>query len=721
MVAVQQAYEELLAHLPFKWFKETRLTQAGPFHGLLMGLATAIASTQGSIEAAREQAIPATSSDVWLSLHLLGIGLERGVNESDERALQRYQFEFSHTRNTREGLLRVLEFYSGLSSPQVRLETDFALGRFGALRAVLDAPESDWEAVSFDWLDRLRNQHIANGIQVSVDIELRCLRSIPFPSVSFSTPFPMGWPQLGPLYERPTFIDDKRLATSRNQVAFISPESWNAQSAKLSEIFNQVRTDGNPGAKYQYLKHDCEEGAQCSPYICIDYLPETLDIAVLEDSDRPFTVAGFDFYDTFPRCGAQTIIREQEITIEIQGQEPTETFPASPQQEAVTPDLPILTADISIPEANSLTATTPGGKFNSVQIAANIFGRLDQFPYCAETITLPANEEIEIPDTVTLSFQETTVVEGGTEEYWRVRGNYHTVYFPSEADVSLPNPAEISLAPSPSAVAITFAENPPQIADFHEFEGYWFAYCADEPQQSKLPDTVTLEDIGYIPNVRTGFTRGEIIEFLEVISQEISTAEQSALDILAGGPWELTLGVGDDRWGEVSPPGLPPAIAPIKTTSPVSMWWINPVDNSKSAQPVLGLDKTALLAIEFLFEMPQVERIRELQLSLGYPSPAPNPDLSAREVTEEVDISLPSVSLGTSTGEGEIQQFPVLDVADYRRMNIDVVGNFGVIYKVETRFSADETVSTVTLPAFRTGRSETGDPLRDDDYVVVAA
>lgn len=722
MVAIQQAYEELIAHLPFKWFKETRLTQAGPFHGLLMGLATAIASARGSIEAAREQAIPTTSSDVWLSLHLLGIGLERGADESDERALQRYQFEFSHTRNTREGLLRVLEFYSGLTSPQVRLETDFALNRFGALRAVLDAPEIDWESVSFDWLDRLRSHHIANGIQVSVDIELRCLRSIPFLAVDFLTPFPMGWPQLGPLYECPSFIDDKRLAVSRNQVAFISPSTWNEQAVRLSEIFNQVRTDGNPGAQYLYLKEGCEEGSECSPYICIDYLPETVSAETLQNSDRPFEIAGFDFYDTFPRCGAQTIIREQEVTIEIQGQEPTETFPASPQREDVTPDPNVLTDHVLIPEANSITTGVPGGKFSSVQIAANTFGRLDQFPYCAETITLPANEEIEIPDTLTLSYQETgETIEGGTEEYWRVKGNYHTIYYPETADVSLPNPADISLDPNPSAVAITFAENPPQIADFYEFEGYWFAYCVDEPRQFELPDTVTLGEVSYIPNVRAGFTRGEIVEFLEVISQEISTAEQSALDILAAGPWELTLGAGDIRWGETSPPGPPPAIAPIRTASPSSIWWINPIDNSKSAQPVVGLDKTALLAIEFLFETSQAEQIRELELSIGHPSPAPTPDLTATEVTEEVDVTPETaVSLGASTDEGEIQKLPVLDIADYRRMNINVAGNFGVIYKVQTKFSADEPISTTTLEAFRTGRSETGDPLRDQDYVVAA-
>ncbi|MBT9316274.1 hypothetical protein [Leptothoe spongobia] len=728
-----QAYTELFDHLPFKWFKETRLTQSGPFHDLIWALAGAIATARCSIEAARGQAIPSLSSDIWLSLHMLGIGLDRGASETDERGRARYALEFSHTRNTREGLLRIIEFYSGLEQGEFRLETDFAAGQYGALRTVIDAPTKAWPDIDFGWLDTLGQHYVANGIQVSVDIDLKCLRSLRFPVYEYVTPFPMAWGQLGPLYERPAFIDERRLRISRNQLAFMQDSAWASEKALATDRFEITHNQGQPGNQYFYLRGDCEEvNGQCTPYICIDYLPSVVNDADFVSSlARPIRLDGFDYWDTFPRCGAQVQIRQESSTIEINGAPPLDVFSTLPEQENYEISPVSLDEAITLLSADDYSLPTLTIEYSSVLIAGQQFGQLSRFTYCAETIVLPVNEEIEIPDYLTVSFEEYRPVVAQFESSWHVRGNYHAISLYSLEPVEEVAAADMLLdSVDDSPPGIEFKDTPPLVADFLEYQGYWFVYGADLSTVSQVcDDTTQLVKSGFIPNVNAIFTRGEIAEFLEVIGVTITAQENSALELLGAGPWELKLGIGDARWGDIPPAGTSRITQPIATHYPSSVWWFDPDSGEKSQAPIIGLDGNAYLAVEFLFEFKDTQLIRELELTIGYAPPVflvslPDPDA----VSLPDAMSLPasdSLSLVEPSSEYEIEQFPILDVADYRRMaKVDASGNLGIIYKIAARLSDSNEIIDPTeqllLPAFRAGQSATGDPLRDQDYLIAA-
>ena len=221
----EEAFQEFERLLPPKWFKALREKQ-GPLYPFVWGICGAMANLRESIEAAQQQAIPESSEGFWLSLHLLGLGLQRRSSETDAAAFRRYQFEFEQTRNTRSGLLRLIEERSGLTAPNIRIETDFAQGRYGVVRTVIDL-EADWQEVDFSWAEQLLGQYFANGLNPTIDLRLNNLQLTPLLPFRFDTPFWAWHGHLGPLWERRSFIDRLRLeALSRNLIAKLPPERW---------------------------------------------------------------------------------------------------------------------------------------------------------------------------------------------------------------------------------------------------------------------------------------------------------------------------------------------------------------------------------------------------------------------------------------------------------------------------------------------------------------
>lgn len=204
-----ELYQEFERNLPQTWFKRLR-NQDGPLYPLVWGLCGALAGVQEAIESAIEQSIPASSEGFWLSLHLLGLGLVRRSSESNEQALQRYQFEFTPTRNTREGLLRALVAYSGLEPPEIRLETNFAKGLLGELTLVIETQES-WATIDWWWLRPYLEEWVANGLARRTNINTQGLETIGFRPWDFYTRFPTGPDLLKPFWERPAFLSELRI------------------------------------------------------------------------------------------------------------------------------------------------------------------------------------------------------------------------------------------------------------------------------------------------------------------------------------------------------------------------------------------------------------------------------------------------------------------------------------------------------------------------------
>lgn len=260
----EQALEVLRRNLPGQWFQAI-CSPESRIYPLLRGVAFALAHLRYSYEQALNAAIPATSAGAWLSLHLQSIGLVRRSGETDAAALVRYQQEFAQTKNTRSGLLRTLSSITGLSAPQIRLETDYRFGRFGEFRVVIDAKTVPWNEVDLGFIGDFLRRFVANGISPSLNAEMQCLLYQQARYWRFSDSFP---PRniTGPWWERRNFISIYSLPNARNLIAQVSVSEWASQRDRLEAIYQNGRVDGAPGAFLLYLT----DAGQC-PYIEAEY------------------------------------------------------------------------------------------------------------------------------------------------------------------------------------------------------------------------------------------------------------------------------------------------------------------------------------------------------------------------------------------------------------------------------------------------------------------
>ena len=211
----QEIFQQFERHLPGGWFRLLANKQ-GPLFPVVWALCGGMAGLQESLESAQQMATPATSSGFWLSLHLLGLGLKRRPEETDPQAYQRYQFEFLPTRNTREGLLTSVGTYSGLPSEAVRLETNFAEGRFGELLLRIET-EDPWQDFDWWWVDALFSQWVANGLSRKVNLRAAGVRTLALPPFTAEHRFPTGADMLAPFWERPAFVNELRLVEIERQ------------------------------------------------------------------------------------------------------------------------------------------------------------------------------------------------------------------------------------------------------------------------------------------------------------------------------------------------------------------------------------------------------------------------------------------------------------------------------------------------------------------------
>jgi hypothetical protein len=250
----QSVYDSLVNNLPGKWFHQLD-TQESPLHPLLWGVAGSLGHVRLSYERALEAAIPMLSAGPWLSLHLKSIGLERGNNETDDKAKERYEWEFKPTRNTRAGELAALSRFTGLKPPKLRLEGDRSTGKLGQFRIVLDAKDQPWREVDYSFLGDFISRYVSNGIIPSLDARLQCLLYVPFEEWQFSDQFPMSWNVQGPVWERPSFTSPLTLPFARNLVTQVSAPEWRGDQDRLRKLFIDGLAEA-PGALFLYLSDE---------------------------------------------------------------------------------------------------------------------------------------------------------------------------------------------------------------------------------------------------------------------------------------------------------------------------------------------------------------------------------------------------------------------------------------------------------------------------------
>lgn len=300
-------YQELLRHLPPRWFQQTRATRSGVVHDLLWAIAGELQNLQAVIAAAQRASIPVTSYGFWLSLHLLGIGLQRRAQETDAKAIARYINEFSPSRNTIAGLRRSLAVYDVAA----RIETDFAQQRFGELRVILDDIQIDWTQWRSDWVALLREHWISNGIWVGIHLNLPCLKIRPLPVFGFDTSFFHF--RHAPFWESPAFADDPlRHPRSVHSFFAVTPTEWALHAPRLRQMHRDFEAVG----RWVYLASQC-------PYYELG-IGRQATLVYPPHEFPPFRVDGFDFYDVFPREGGQWRwgTGEEEDSINIQGNFP---------------------------------------------------------------------------------------------------------------------------------------------------------------------------------------------------------------------------------------------------------------------------------------------------------------------------------------------------------------------------------------------------------------
>lgn len=269
-----------------------------------------------------------------------------------------------------------------------------------------------------------------------------------------------------------------------------------------------------------------------------------------------------------------------------------------------------------------------------------------------------------------------------------------------------------------------FRPERPQLPwEFYSFQSYPFASMADLAASYEI--AIPQPDLtGFIPNVRAAFTRGWITEWFEVLATLEVEAVPDRLVLMGRGPWSLRIGAGDPAWGMTPPGGISPLQNEIARLEPSSVWWTDASGILRSPNPDIDLEGVAYLAVEFLLPRGRASVIRELELSIGYPQPVVPVQYRPLE-SMNFDTDLGGWDLGLYRLPAledwnypeEINNFllPVLEIVEYRRLAIALnpETNFGVVFRIATKVR--ETTTTI-LPAFRTGQSRIGDPLRDRDY-----
>lgn len=293
-------FSALTRHLPSRWHGS--LTQkAGRYYDLVRGIETALEGIYASYQAAQDQSIAMRSSGVWLTLHLLSLGIRRPPSLTDERARELYRLTFEQTRNTRSGILRWLSEWYGLEPPNLRLETDFALGKFGQFRLVYDNLEQSWQDVDLSWTQEIAQRFVANGVVPGIDVRLGCLLHAPLNAWKYDDQLFASWNFLGPLWERPSFSNELRLADARNSFFQVTDLEWQRERGRLREFHFQARSGGSPGAIFVYLT----DRGQC-PYLLAEYdLQNALNLDDL--SANGFVVDGFQWFDPFDYSPVQDI------------------------------------------------------------------------------------------------------------------------------------------------------------------------------------------------------------------------------------------------------------------------------------------------------------------------------------------------------------------------------------------------------------------------------
>jgi len=288
----KDAQNTLIRHLPSRWHGSLT-TQQGTFPELVRGLGRAFGSLSTQYQAAQKQSIAMLSEGVWLTLHLLSIGLDRKADEPDEISRDRYQWEFRQTRNTRAGMQAWLAKWYGLQAPYLRLETDYSQGKFGQFRIVYDNIDEPWQEVNLSWPGQLLRRFVANGIIPGLNVRVACLLHAPLPPWRYDDQFFESWNLQGPLWERPIFIDDLRLEDARNSFFQVTDTEWRQERAYLRQFHFDARGELAPGAIFVYLT----DLGQC-PYLLVDFdLQESVDLDDLVPFD--FWVDGFRWFDPF--------------------------------------------------------------------------------------------------------------------------------------------------------------------------------------------------------------------------------------------------------------------------------------------------------------------------------------------------------------------------------------------------------------------------------------
>ena len=772
-----EIFQEFERALPPTWFAKMR-QRDGAMYPFVRGVVAGLAELWNSLEAVQQQVIPRRSEGFWLSLHLLGIGLGRYPGESDARAYDRYRFEFQQTRNTRAGLLRYIHAVSGLPEGAVRVEADFEAGRFGSLRLVLDAAGTPYQAINWDWPSHVLLERLANGLVPAVDINLRNLSADPLPPWRFDSPFPVGPGQLGPIYDRPGFVDELRLIElSRNHFAWLTPAEWSLKP--LGQIFRDAHVGGQPGAQFAYLVD-----APLSPdlsgtgrFLEIDWQPPRIRAGEVQLGRRAFGVDGFKFHDLFPRQGNQSITETVVIDIQVLGTDPASGsrfggratgFPvfAEPGVFAIAP-------------AESFRL---GGRATSLGIHQRIpkkwlqpgdrFGRLRPFSYNARSEFREETITRQIPDWVSVEWQRQGPETVNLLKTWWMRGNWwqNTQFLEGSHQFSGVETWELPLAfDDPSGHLITGRSGSPKVAQFislrpttrfddatghglpsadawaepgnyeplrnfeftevaeqrpnryYAFGNYSFPSRAEPATEYPSRQPGAMES-GAIPNVREPFSRRQIIQWFEVIANLEAPQTPDSLKLMGNGPWELRLGAGNPGWGDLPPAGISPLQNEFARLDPSSIWWTDVAGVGKFSKPSITPDGLAFLAIEFLLPKGGDRQLREIELRIGYPQPEVGVVEGAWELpdpaqfTTEPAWEIEDVAFDVAIATNT--QLPVLEIVHYRRVSLAVSAdtNFGIVFRVATRLR-DPIVTS--LPAFRTGQSRVGDELRTQDFAYV--
>jgi hypothetical protein len=679
-----EIFQEFERLLPAKWFAPLREGE-GPLYPFVWGVCGALADLRASLMAVQQQVLPQQAEGFWLSLHMLGIGLQRTSAETDPQALQRYKFEFQSTRNTRAGLLRYIEAISGLSGGAVRLETDFEAGRYGYVRLVIDSLGTDYQSVGWDWPRRVLAVHIANGLQPAVDVSLRNLIAAPLPPWRFETPFPMGPGQLGPLYDRPALTNELRLIDlSRNHIAWLTPQEWSL--LPLGRIFADTHSAGQPGAQFAYLVDPIDDTPAGSPggrFMEVNYLPPQLLAGEIEFGARAFGVDGFKFDDLFPRDGNQQITEEVTTEIRIYGSDPSLTTQFPGQAEGF-PVFRLESGSYTLPPASDwvlVAETFAVGPHRNIPrewvVPGDRFGHLRPFPHNQQWSTTTETVTRQIPDSTQVEFWEPQAPTVSTLEAWRMRGNYwvpteflepvgHTLPLATDYELS-------ELQPEGDRPRFNFDEGTPKVCYFlpdtrttkfiepaghitstaagdfidpagltylepaayrfnqrtqqlpnryFQFGSYSFPSTAD-PSQTYEVSTPVAPVHGYIPNVRAPFTRQLIVEWFEVQATLEEPQTPDSLQLMGRGPWTLRLGAGNPGWGMTPPAGISPLQNEFAALDPSSIWWTDEAGVLKDSKPYIDVDGVAYLAVEFLLPKGVQRVLRELELRIGYPQPDP--------------------------------------------------------------------------------------------------